>query len=263
METFLKDKKINIVIFVLLSVISLFFIVKFINEIKLNKYIGHESQSPNVIYVTGKGEVKAIPDIASLHITISKEAKTAQEAQDILNKSVSKTLDYLKKTIAKKDIKSEYGGFNPKYSYSQPVCITYPCPPRNSKIIGYTATQTITVKIRKVDDANKIRTKLTELGVTNITGPTFSIDNSDVYKEEARLIAINKAKNKAKVLAKDLGIKLGRITNFSENNSNNYPRVFNQNIKLERAGASSSSAPELPKGENTITSNVTITYEIR
>lgn len=261
MEKFLKDKKITWVLFIFFITISLFFIIKIINQIKLNQYIGYNIQSPSTIYVKGKGEIKAVPNIASLHITISKEAKTSKEAQDLLNKITAKTIKYLTKTIKNKDIKSQYGGISPKYS-SQSVCYNYPCPPRNQKIIGYTATQSMTVKIRDVDNANEIRTGLTDLGITNINGPTFSIDNQDVYNNQARAIAIKNAKDKAQVLAKDLEVKLVRIINFTENN-NAYPILYRTNSLEQETPAVITPAPKLPKGENTITSNVTITYEIK
>lgn len=263
MQTFLNDKKLYIVLLVLLSVISLFFIIKSINEIKTNRYIGVKTISSRNLNVSGKGKVTAIPDIANLTVSIKKEADTAEKAQNLLNSSVTKTLNYLKKTIDTKDIKSEFGGITPRYSYkNRVVCTSYPCPPvGNPKIIGYQATQTIKVKVRKVDNANKIRTDLSGLGITNITGPTFSIDDQVVYKNQAKALAIKDAKANATILAKELGIKLGKIINFSEN-SNNYPRVF---MAADKAMSSSTpeSVPKLPKGETTITSNVTITYQIK
>ncbi len=71
METFLKDKKLNILVIVLLVAISLFTIAKFVNEVKANRYIGHSSQVVNTISFSGKGEVTAVPDIASLNVNIT------------------------------------------------------------------------------------------------------------------------------------------------------------------------------------------------
>jgi uncharacterized protein YggE len=143
-------------------------------------------------------------------MTLTKEGVTAKEAQTLLNESVDNVLKYLKEQkIADNDVKSEYGGINPKYSYEKDVCYTYPCPPRDPKIVGYTATQSINVKVREVDNANIIRTGLAELGVENINGPTFSIDDIDVLREQAKSLAIKDAKEKAEILAKELGVKLG------------------------------------------------------
>lgn len=180
METFLNKKNISVSVFILIIVASLLMVVKLINEIKASPYVGRGNQPANVISVEGKGEVVAVSDIATLYINLNKDGKTAKEAQDLLNEQITSTLKYLKdQKIEDKDIKSEYGGLNPKYSYEQPVCYSYPCPTRDPKIIGYTASQSITVKVRVVDNASEIRTGLAGLGITDISGPTFSIDNQD------------------------------------------------------------------------------------
>ncbi len=262
METFLKDKKISASILILIVVVSLLSFAKLVNEIKSSAYVGRGNQPANVISVNGSGEVLAVSDIAALTVNLIKDGKTAKEAQDLLNESITKTLKYLKdQKIADKDIKSEYGGLSPKYSYEQPICSTYPCPTRDPKIIGYTATQTISIKIREVDNASIVRTGLAEIGITDINGPTFSIDDEEAFKDDARSKAIVEARGKAEVLAKELGVSLGKVVSFSESSNNNYPMyaktMMDQSVSLE------SSAPVLPKGENKIISNVTITYEIR
>jgi uncharacterized protein len=263
METFLNNKKISCPVSLLLIVLSLFVAVKFINEVKLSSYVGRGNQPSNVISVSGSGDVLAVSDIASLYVTLTKDGKTAKEAQNLLNESITKTLAYLKdQKIDDKDIKSEYGGLNPKYSYAQPVCYTYPCPTKDPVIIGYTATQSITIKVREVDNANVIRTGLADLGITDISGPTFSIDNEDLFKDQARAKAIIDAKAKAEVLAKELGVRLGKVVSFSENNGGYYS-MYEAKAMMSDSVAGAVPAPTLPKGENKITSNVSITYEIR
>ncbi len=263
MENFLKDKKISISVFVLLVVLSLFTLSKFISEIK---NINQTQYATNSISVEGKGEVTAISDIATLSVNLTKDGKTAKEAQDLLNETITKTLTYLKdQKVEDKDVKSEYGGLTPKYSYSQPVCYTYPCPTKDPTIIGYTATQSITIKVRIVDNASIIRTGLAGLGITDISGPTFSIDDEEALKAQAKSLAIEDAKAKAKVLAKDLGVRLVKITSYYDNNNNGgccapmYDSTSAEKMSLNV----SASAPELPKGENKITSNITVTYEIK
>jgi uncharacterized protein YggE len=261
METFLNNKRISVSVFILIIIVSLFTIAKLVNEVKGSPYVGRGNQPVNTISVSGEGEVLAVSDIASLYINLTKDGKTAKEAQDLLNESITKTLTYLKdQKIEDKDIKSEYGGLSPKYSYEQVACYTYPCPSNDPKIIGYTATQSITIKVRVVDSASEIRTGLAGIGITDISGPTFSIDDEEEFKDQARSKAIEDAKSKAKVLAKELGVHLGKVVSFSENGDNNYPLVYADKAMM---GTEATSAPVLPKGENKITSNVSITYEIR
>jgi uncharacterized protein YggE len=263
METLLNNKNFIKVSIIFVALLALFTLAKFINEVKSSEYAGRGSQPPSTITVSGKGEVMAVSDIATLSFTISKEGATSKEAQANLNTQVTKVLNYIKTTkIDEKDIKSEYGGLNPKYGAPEVItCFRFPCPQPESKIIGYTAMQSISLKIRDVDTANDIRTGLATNGVTDISGPTFSIDDTDVFTDQARAKAIDDARGKAEVLARELGVRLGKVTSFSEGGGG-YPMMYAAKDMMA-GSAPSAPAPELPKGENKITSNVTITYEIR
>ena len=181
-----------------------------------------------------------------------------------------KSLDFLKSNnVADKDIKTTNASFYPKYEYrytAQPqiACPQGNCPTPigNNVIVGYTSSESITVKIRNTDDAGKIIEGLGTLGVSNLDGPNFAIDKEDALKDNARKLAIDDAKAKAKVLEKDLGIRLGKITSFSENG--NYPTpMYAKGAMVESISAPSAAPAVIPTGENTISSDVTITYEIK
>jgi uncharacterized protein YggE len=263
METLLNNKKFIKAAIVFVVMLSLLVFVKFINEVRASDHAGRGNQPANVITVSGSGDVTAVSDIATLSINLSKEATTTKEAQKLLNDSITKTLAYLKtQKIEDKDIKSEYGGLNPKYASSTIVCMAYPCPQQEPKIVGYTATQSITVKIRDVDNASTVRTGLADIGVTDISGPNFSIDNEDAFKDQARAKAIDEAKEKAEVLARQLGVRLGKVTSFTESSGGNYPMMYAAKGMMDST-MMAAPAPVLPKGENKISSSVTITYEIK
>jgi uncharacterized protein YggE len=263
METLITNKNFIKASTALVALLALLVLVLFINQVKESKYIGSGRIAGSTITVSAEGEVTAVPDIAVLNFTSSKDATTAKEAQNLLNKDVTSVLAYLKKqNIADKDISSEFGGVTPKYSNVQIECFRYPCPVSDPKITGYTATQSINVKIRAVDSANDVRTGLSELGVQNIYGPTFSIDNEDTLKDEARAKAIENARMKAKQLARELGVRLGSVSSFSEN-TGGYPMYYAEKAGMGGDMAVSAPAPTLPKGENKVTSSVTIVYEIK
>jgi len=256
------------VLVVLGIVLCLFFIARFLSEFRTYGMMGDKAE--NTISFSGHGEVTAVPDIANVYFTILKDAKTVKEAQDQVAQIEKKALDFLKSNnVLEKDIKTSNASFYPKYEYVTDTkiimpCNQYGCPPQPGKnvITGYTASESITVKIRNTDDVGKIIEGLGELGVSDLNGPNFAIDDEDGLKAEARKKAIDDAKLKAKNLAKDLGVRLGKITSFSENG--NYPVPMYSKATLMMAdGVAERASAEIPKGENTISSDVTITYEIR
>ncbi len=257
METLKNNKKYVIIGLIVLAIIC-------VHSYGGRGMMGRYGQDgvQNTISVSADGEVTAVPDIASINFTLSKDAATSGTASKNLNEITTTVLNYLKEQkIAEKDIKAEYGGVNPKYSNTPIYCVTVPCPQPESKITGYTATQSITVKIRDVDTANDIKTGLSKIGVDMISGPTFMIDDEQALKDTARGIAIKNAREKAEILAKQLGVKLGKVASFSENGGG-YPIMYAKSSMMMDS-AMGAAAPVLPKGENKITSNVTITYSIR
>lgn len=279
METLEQNKKILFQTLAVFAVIlSIFFLVKIFGEIKAVSLLGGSTE-PATISFSGHGEVSAVPDIANVYFTISKDAKTAKEAQDGVAEMEKKALDFLEeKGIAEKDIKTTDASVYPKYEYQQSICPqpamersvdgavsspAYYCPPGKQVLTGYTASESITVKIRKVDDAGAVMQGLGLAGVSNLSGPNFAIDEEDELKAQARKLAIDEAKAKAEALAKDLGVRLVKIVSFSES-GNNYPMMYAADAAMARSMQEKAPAPaELPKGENTISSDVLITYEIR
>src|SRR3989338_11091419 len=97
-----------------LVVLTLLFAVRFLSELK--SYGSRGSGEANVITLSGHGEVQAVPDIASVYFTISKDAKTVKEAQDAVAKIEKSAVDFLKQNgVEEKDIKTENASFYPKY----------------------------------------------------------------------------------------------------------------------------------------------------
>ncbi len=249
-------------------ILCAYFGIKFLSEFR--NYGTAGSIGVNTISVTGHGEVFAAPDIASVYINMESAKNTEQQAADEVNKKTTAVVDFLKSSgVAEKDIKTEGYNSYPRYSNPQ-VCPMYypaderimpPCTPTESKITGYTVSQNLSVKIRAVDDASKIIDGIHKIGVTSLSGPNLSIDDEDALKEEARRLAIQEAKMKAKKLSRDLGVRLGRVASFSEGGY--YPTMGYAKAEMAMDMVSNPAPAVIPKGENIITSDVTITYEIR
>lgn len=269
-----NKKKFFKMLCVLMIVLSAYLLVQIYSEIQKDSMLG-ENATPATISFSGHGEVTAVPDIASVYFTISKDAATVKDAQAGVAVVEKKALDFLKsKNVADKDIKTADASFYPKYEYRNAVCpqpapmmgsggvsSPYYCPPGKQVLTGYTASESITVKIRKTDDAGAIMQGLGTVGVSNLNGPNFSIDNEDGLKAQARKLAIDAAKAKAEVLAKDLGVSLGKITSFNE--GGNYPVMYGAGAMMKSDAVSAPAPAVIPTGVNTITSDVTITYEIK
>lgn len=245
--------------------LSLFLIMQTVNAIKVGSTIGENGTPSNIITVSGQGEAFAVPDIATFSFGAQATGKDVAEAQEKVEVIIKDALTKVKALgIEDKDIQTSDYSANPKYEYTNGICSPGGvCRPSTPTLVGYDVNETITVKVRKVEDAGKILGAVGGTGVTNVSGLSFTVDDRDAIEREARAEAIEDAKTKAEALAKDLDVKIVRIVSFSENNGG-YPQPMYMKTEMATGGAMDAQvAPSLPVGQNKVSSNVTITYQIR
>jgi uncharacterized protein YggE len=242
-----------------LSLLTLFLLAKTVTEVKGFAYVGNDKPAQSTINVSGKGEVVAMPDIATFSFGVTEESLDITEAQSRAAKKSNDVLDFLSKNgVDKKDVKT--AGYNAYPRYEYPT--TYYGQTGKRILAGYVVTQNFEVKVRKLENAGKLIGGVAEFGVSDVGSLAFSFDKEEQYLKDAREKAIDEAKKKAKELARDLDVDLVRIVSFSENGS--YPPIYYaKEMAMNQAADARGVSPELPSGETKIVSNVSITYEIR
>jgi uncharacterized protein YggE len=262
-----------------------FLAVLSVKAIKEIGYVGHNPDMTNTINVDGTGEAVADKSdiIATFSFSVTETAKTVEDAQAHATTKINSALAALDAAkIDKKDISTESYNVNPHYEYQNAICpakagmmapnsadgvssasSVYYCPSGKSVLTGYDVSQSIQVKVRDLSKAGAIFTTIGSLGVQNVNGLTFSVDKPEALQAAARAKAIDDARTKADALAKQLGVRLVRIVSFSENGGG-YPRpmMYAKDSMVAAQGATAS-VPSVPVGEQKITSNVSITYEIQ
>ncbi|MCI0597632.1 SIMPL domain-containing protein [Candidatus Parcubacteria bacterium] len=246
-----------------LSVLALFLLIHAIDAIE---EIGRPDMYPaNVITVEGTGKSASIPDIAVISFSVTEEGVTVAEAQGKATEKTEAALGAVEGlAILERDVKTIGYSVYPEYDYGEPCYAGY-CPPReNPRIIGYTVSQTVEVKVRDTGKAGAVLEALGTLGVGNISGPNFTVDEEDEIRNVAREEAIEEAKAKAKTLAKQLGVSLGKVVSFYET-TGPFPPYYDYGYggALDAEQGRPVSTPPLPTGEQETTVTVSITYEIK
>ena len=225
---------------------------------------------PVTISVTGKGEVTAVPDVASFSFSLEAKEADATAAQNKVNDQMAAIMKFLKeKGIEEKDIKTDGLSLTPWYEYpqSQP-CTPWSCPPQGESVLkGHQVNQYVTVKVRDAGKTGEVLSGVAPLGAQNVSGLTFTIDDEEIYKAQARELAIADAKEKAKKLAKDLDVRLVRMSSFWEEMGGGYPMPYGMAAEMDMVkSARVESAPSdavVPRGENTFIIQVSMTYEVK
>lgn len=255
----------------------LFAIVLFFGAVALATYayatykqVGYMYHGPTTIQVEGAGEVVARPDVATFSFSVMAEAETPEAAQQQSAEAINAITEYLEtEGIAEEDIKTTYYNLYPKYEYvrettSSGGSVEIARLPANQELVGYTVDQSIEVKVRETDKAGNLIAGAGERGATNISGLQFTIDDETELIEEAREQAIADAKEKAEKLAADLDVRIVKLVSFWEDGNGRYPEPYGYGgDMMMESSAVKNTAPSMPSGENTITTRVNLTYEVR
>lgn len=239
---------------VFLIVLIVYFVQLVQNTAKERTYIGQEIVSTKTIVVSDSAEIYAKPDLAMINFSVFSEGKTVAKTLDENTKKMNAVIETIKKNgVAEKDLKTTNFTIYPRYEY--------PYPSGKRIFTGYEVRQTVDVKIRNLEKVSQAIEDATSAGANEVGNLSFTIDKQDEFKKQVRGEAINKAKKKAEELASQLGVKLVRISNFSEGETGVYPQPYFTDKAMMGIGGGES-APQIQTGENKIEVSVSITYEI-
>ena len=255
----------------LVKILVLFLIiwvwVNISNDMKAAHYIG-ETNGPATITVSGTGDIVATPNIATVSFTVTNEASAVADAQTQTTAKMNAVTDFLKKNnIADADIQTTDYSINPHYDYQNSVCPMYAtnsgsivCPPGKDVLTGYDVSESVQIKIRDLSTAGTILSGIGEFGVTNVGGLSFTEDNYNDLVKQAEGKAITDAKTNAQALASSLGVRIVRLVSYSDQSQGPvmYPVAM-----MAASNAGAAAAPEISAGQNKITANVSVVYEIQ
>lgn len=214
--------------------------------------------------VTGEGKVSAVPDIATFSFSIITEGgKDMTALQKENTEKVNTAIAYIKDNgVEAKDIQTQDYSLNPRYQY-YPCESGKPCPP--SEIVGYTISQTVSVKVRVLEKAGALLSGVVNVGATNVSQLTFTIDEPTELQNQARIEAIADARQKAEEIAKSSGFRVGDVLSIDETGASPYPMPYYRGMEMVKSdsGVASAPAPTIEPGSQEIIVIVNVRYEIK
>jgi hypothetical protein len=224
------------------------------NAWKASDFIGRPTPQRDTIAISGEGKVTAIPDIATVSIGVQTEKPKVGDAQTENTTKMNAIIDKIKSFgVADADIQTSNYSIYPQYDYTNNV----------QALRGYQVSQSVDVKIRKLDSIGDILTAAGTLGANNVGGVNFTIDQPEKIQDQARLKALEAAKSKAQALAAAAGVQLGKIVSFSESVSGGYqPPIMYAKDMAMGAGIAAAPAPSIQTGSQDVIVDVTVNYEL-
>ena len=204
--------------------------------------------------VVATGEVTRVPDIVRIGagvVTTAPTASAALQQNAVQMRSVRAALK--RAGIADRDIQTSAINLFPDYRHDQQG--------GNPQLIGYRASNELTVRFRDIANTGKILDALVAQGANQINGPMLGIDKPEAALDEARTLALTAARQRADLYARALGKRVGKIVSISEGGGGAYPQPMMRMRAMDVRGESASSSVE--PGEQTLSVSLAVSFELK
>lgn len=227
-----------------------------------------------LLTVSAEGRTLRQPDLAVFTAGVTTQGQTAAAALADNSRAMERVIAALRRAgIAERDIQTSNLSISPVYAdpnrdammaaraSGQPFI---PPPPEQQvpRIIGYQASNQVSVRQRNLRDFGRVIDTLATAGANQINGPSFQMDDDRAALDEARLDAMANAKARADLYARATGLRVARILSISE--TGGYygppPVAFARTVAMD-AAAPPPPAPVQP-GELQLNTNVVVLYEL-
>ncbi len=201
--------------------------------------------------VVAEGEVTRVPDIVRINAGVVTQAQNASEAIRQNAARMQAVRAALRQAgVAERDIQTSNINLQPTYRYAENQ------PPQ---LVGYQATNEVAVRFRDIAETGAILDALVAQGANQINGPTLGIDQPDAALDEARTKALTNARARAELYARSLGMRVARVLAVSEAGTVPIPQP---RVMMMRQSADAASTEIVP-GEQTLSVNLTVTFELQ
>lgn len=201
--------------------------------------------------ISARGEVKRVPDIATISAGVVTQAADARTALSENSTRMARVVAALRRAgVAERDLSTAQIALSPQYRYqdNQPPVIT-----------GYQASNSVSVRFRDIATSGTILDTLVAQGANQINGPALSIDKPDATLDEARLSAMAAARARADLYARATGLTVKRIVAISESADE---QVRPMPMMMRAMSSDAVAKTEVLPGEQSVGVTVAVTFEL-
>ncbi len=206
------------------------------------------------IEVSATAEVTLEPDIASFSVQVSEKADTTKEAQQLANEKMAQVLATLRSNgIEERDLKTTGLSLRPSYVWVE----------NRQQLEGQVASQSLSVKVRTLSDLGKIIDEIGEVSNITLTSIILDKENKEEGLAQARRLAVAKARQKADLYAEEAGLAVASVVTISEYSNATNPYNARAKVMALASEAAYDMATEIPAGTLTLTSTISMVFEMR
>lgn len=223
------------------------------NDNKKFQFIG-KTPVRDTISVNGEGKVVGLPDVALASVGLLTENKDVVKAQTENTNKMNALINKIKGfDVDSKDIQTTNYSISPRYDW----------PDGKQVLRGYQVSQSLQLKIRDLGKIGAILSAAGEAGANQVSGVSFTIDDPEKLRQEARSKAMDNALIKAQALAEKGKVKLGKLVGYYEDNAPpSYAKAYEGYGMGGGPTMMNAPAPTVETGSLDVIVDVTLTYEI-
>lgn len=216
---------------------------------------GEDMYPTRVISANAEGKATVTPDLAEISFSVVSRGQNPETLAAANTEKMNAVIASVKSQgIEDKDVKTTGYHLSPDYRYDEQT--------QRNFITGYTLTQTVNVKVRDLSKVASLVGGLTPLGVNQIGGINFTVENQDAALAEARKEAIRKARAKAEEMALAAGARLGRLVTMSEYSGGPIGPYYSREAFGMGGDMVKNLAPAIQPGSEELVVGVAVTYEL-
>jgi uncharacterized protein YggE len=230
--------------------------------------------SPSVVYTsearvvtaTGDASVKVAPDEVVVTFGVETEDPQLDVAKADNDAIVQRVLQQLQGFgVADDHIQTEYIGISPAYDYP-----SYAMP----RLKGYNVQKTIVVTLNDLSKFEDLLSGVLAAGANYVHNVEFQTTELRKYRDQARALAIQAAKEKATALAGELGQEVGEpVTITEEQNSwqswygygwgGGWNGNQSQNVVVQTGSVSLPEGATVAPGQISVNARVSVTFALK
>ena len=166
--------------------------------------------------LTGHGEARLPPDMATIDLGVTTTAPTAAEAMARNAAAMTKVIAALRaRGLGEHDVATSTLGLAPQYAYPQGQA---------AQLTGYEATNGVTVTLTDLTLVGPVVDAAVGAGANDAGQISFGLRSRASAENFARLAAVKALDDKAATLADAAGYHIRRLVNLTEATSQEAPR---------------------------------------
>ncbi len=204
----------------------------------------------NSITVSGSGQATGTPDVAYVNLGVDTLNASVSEAVAQANATMEALIAAIEATgVAAEDIQTISFNVYPEDRFD----------PQTGSSTGervYRVNNTLNVTVRDIAKVSDVIQAGLNAGATSVNGLSFGIDDTTSLEQEARVKAIENARQRAQNLADALGVTLGAPIIVNEALGGVGVPMYDMAVGLGGAG------PQITPGQLNVNVSVAVTFAI-